>query len=173
MSGCRVIINIQFSFIRAEFRIPLPDNCGTTIVYHHHSADVLQTKIQLTKQRNPNDIVVRITLPVIPDASPPGGLVLVVWVVLVVAVDSVYSVVVFGLVVVFGSVVGLSSVVVFCSVVGLSSMVGLGSVVVFGSVVDSGSTVVSQNPVMFEQTYKTVRENEIGYANTILYTYCA
>lgn len=78
MSGCRVIINIQFSFIRAEFRIPLPDNCGTTIVYHHHSADVLQTKIQLTKQRNPNDIVVRITLPVIPDASPPGGLVLVV-----------------------------------------------------------------------------------------------
>lgn len=78
MSGCRVIINIQFSFIRAEFRIPLPDNCGTTIVYHHHSADVLQTKIQLTKQRNPNDIVVRITLPVIPDASPPGGLVLIV-----------------------------------------------------------------------------------------------
>lgn len=78
MSGCRVIINIQFSFIRAEFRIPLPDNCGTTIVYHHHSADVLQTKIQLTKQRNPNDIVVSITLPVIPDASPPGGLVLIV-----------------------------------------------------------------------------------------------
>lgn len=78
MSGCRVIINIQFSFIRAEFRIPLPDNCRTTIVYYHHSADVLQTKIQLTKQRNPNDIVVSITLPVIPDASPPGGLVLVV-----------------------------------------------------------------------------------------------
>lgn len=78
MSGCRVITNIQFSFIRAEFRIPLPDNCGTTIVYHHHSADVLQTKIQLRKQRNPNDIVVRITLPVIPDASPPGGLVLIV-----------------------------------------------------------------------------------------------
>lgn len=78
MSGCRVIINIQFSFIRAEFRIPLPDKCRTTIVYYHHSADVLQTKIQLTKQRNPNDIVVSITLPVIPDASPPGGLVLVV-----------------------------------------------------------------------------------------------
>lgn len=100
-------------------------------------ADVLQTKLHLMKQRNPNDIVVSITLPVIPGASPPGGLVLVVRVVVAVVVST--------------SVVGL------------------------GSVVDSGSTVVSHNPVMFEQMYKTAHayENEIGFANKMLSTYCA
>uniref|UniRef100_K1PH72 Uncharacterized protein n=1 Tax=Magallana gigas TaxID=29159 RepID=K1PH72_MAGGI len=99
-------------------------------------ADVFQTKIHLMKQRNPNDIVVSITLPVILGASPPGGLVLVVRVVVAVVVST--------------SVVGL------------------------GSVVDSGSTVVSHNPVMFEQMYKTAHanENEIGFANKMLSTYC-
>lgn len=95
------------------------------------------------KQRNPNDIVVSITLPVIPGASPPGGLELVVRVVVaVVAVESLVS----------------------------TSVVGLGS----WSVVDSGSTVVSHNPVMFEQMYKTAHayENEIGFANKMLSTYC-
>lgn len=60
-------------------------------------ADVFQTKIHLMKQRNPNDIVVSITLPVILGASPPGGLVLVVRVVVAVVVST--------------SVVGLGSVV--------------------------------------------------------------
>lgn len=104
-------------------------------------ADVFQTKIHLMKQRNPNDIVVSITLPVILGASPPGGLVLVVRVVVaVVAVESLVS----------------------TSVEGLESAV------------DSGSTVVSHNPVMFEQMYKTAHanENEIGFANKMLSTYC-
>lgn len=104
-------------------------------------ADVFQTKIHLMKQRNPNDIVVSITLPVILGASPPGGLGLVVRVVVaVVAVESLVS----------------------TSVEGLESAV------------DSGSTVVSHNPVMFEQMYKTAHanENEIGFANKMLSTYC-
>lgn len=50
------------------------------------------------KQRNPNDIVVSITLPVIPGASPPSGLGLVVRVVVaVVAVESLVSTSVVGL----------------------------------------------------------------------------
>lgn len=61
-------------------------------------ADVFQTKIHLMKQRNPNDIVVSITLPVILGASSPGGLVLVVRVVVaVVAVESLVSTSVVGL----------------------------------------------------------------------------
>lgn len=61
------------------------------------------------KQRNPNDIVVSITLPVILGASPPGGLGLVVRVVVaVVAVESLVSTSVVGI----GSVVDSGSTVV-------------------------------------------------------------
>lgn len=111
-------------------------NILPTIVVHHRAGSCTSNKNLLMKQRNPNDIVVSITLPVILGASPPGGLVLVVR--------------------------GVVAVVVSTSVVGL------------GSVVDSGSTVVSHNPVMFEQMYKTAHanENEIGFANKMLSTYC-
>lgn len=111
-------------------------NILPTIVVHHRAGSCTSNKNLLMKQRNPNDIVVSITLPVILGASPPGGLVLVVRVVVAVVVST--------------SVVGL------------------------GSVVDSGSTVVSHNPVMFEQMYKTAHanENEIGFANKMLSTYC-
>lgn len=111
-------------------------NILPTIVVHHRAGSCTSNKNLLMKQRNPNDIVVSNTLPVILGASPPGGLVLVVRVVVAVVVST--------------SVVGL------------------------GSVVDSGSTVVSHNPVMFEQMYKTAHanENEIGFANKMLSTYC-
>lgn len=111
-------------------------NILPTIVVHHRAGSCTSNKNLLMKQRNPNDIMVSITLPVILGASPPGGLVLVVR--------------------------GVVAVVVSTSVVGL------------GSVVDSGSTVVSHNPVMFEQMYKTAHanENEIGFANKMLSTYC-
>lgn len=116
-------------------------NILPTIVVHHRAGSCTSNKNLLMKQRNPNDIVVSITLPVILGASPPGGLVLVVRVVVaVVAVESLVS----------------------TSVEGLESAV------------DSGSTVVSHNPVMFEQMYKTAHanENEIGFANKMLSTYC-
>lgn len=86
-------------------------NILPTIVVHHRAGSCTSNKNLLMKQRNPNDIVVSITLPVILGASPPGGLVLVVRVVVAVVVST--SVVGLGSVVDSGSTVVSHNPVVF------------------------------------------------------------